>query len=346
MTNLHHPLTKLGISWWASSAECDRVRPALTFMRRVSFSFMVFAASVTVVAAALAQAHFQSGIDLVTLEVSVKHHDGSPETELRPDDFLVLEDDVAQKISLFSAEGHVPLAVSILLDSSQSMSGPPLQLARAAAAALIDLLRPDDLVEVMSFNDRANVRYRLGGDHGLAKSALDDISAGGQTALYEAVMVAVHNQEHAQRRRSADYREVIVVLSDGKNTGGRITFDSVLERVRRSGVLVYTVSLLTHAHDGIVAPSWQMAQLAFDTGGQAVASRDARSLTGTYQDIAEELLHTYRLGYVPSSLAHDGSWRRVTVRVPAKGVVVRARSGYYAPQTSISESPGVNTGGR
>ena len=80
----------------------------------------------------------------------VKHHDGSPETELRPDDFLVLEDDVPQKISLFSADGHVPLAVSLLVDSSQSMLGARLERARAAAAGLIDVLRPDDLVEVMS----------------------------------------------------------------------------------------------------------------------------------------------------------------------------------------------------
>lgn len=119
---------------------------------------MVFVASVTVVSAALAQDHFQSGVDLVAVDVCVKHHDGSPETELKPDDFMVLEDDVPQKISLFSAEGHVPLAVSILVDSSRSMLGPPLERARAAAGALIDVLRPDDLVEVMSFNDRVTVR--------------------------------------------------------------------------------------------------------------------------------------------------------------------------------------------
>jgi VWFA-related protein len=301
---------------------------------------MVFVASVTVVSAALAQAHFQSGVDLVALDVCVKHHDGSPETELKPDDFLVLEDDVPQKISLFSAEGHVPLAVSILVDSSESMSGPPLERARAAAGALIDLLRPDDLVEVMSFNDRASLRYPLGADHGRAKSVLNDISAGGSTALYEAVLVAVHNQEHAQHKRTADYREVMVLLSDGKNTAGRVSFDSVLERVRRSGVLVYTVSLITDARKAIVAPSWEMAQLAFDTGGQAVASRGARSLTRIYQDIAEELLHLYRLGYVPAPPAHDGGWRRVTVRVPARGVVVRARSGYYVPEAPSSGSRG------
>jgi Ca-activated chloride channel family protein len=314
-------------------------------MRRLSYSFAVLVAGLTGTSGGLAQAQFQSRVDLVALDVCVKQHNGSPETALKPGDFLVLEDGVPQKISLFSAEGHVPLAVSILVDSSESMSGPPLERARAAAGALIDLLRPDDLVEVMSFSDRASLRYPLGADHGRAKSVLTDISAGGATALYEAVLVAVHNQEHAQHKRTADYREVMVLLSDGDNTAGRVTFDNVLERVRHSGVLVYTVSLITDARNAIVAPSWEMAQLAFDTGGQAVASRDAGSLTRIYQDIAEELLHLYRLGYVPSPPAHEGGWRRIMVRVPERGVVVRARSGYYAPDASASESSPTKTRG-
>jgi VWFA-related protein len=308
-------------------------------MRRPSFSSALFVAIVSGAAAALAQARFQSGVNLVALDVCVKTRDGHSATELKPEDFLVLENDVPQKISLFSADGHVPLAVSLLVDSSQSMLGARLERARAGAAGLIDVLRPDDLVEVMSFNDQVNLRYPLGADHARAKSALDDISARGATALYEAVLVAVHNQEHARQHRSVDYREVIVLLSDGENTTGRVPFDSVLEGARRSGALVYTISLLTDTHDRIAAPSWEMAQLAFDTGGQAVASRDLGSLTRIYQDIAAELLHLYRVGYVPFPLAHDGSWRRLAVRVPTKGVVVRTRSGYYAPRAVSSGSP-------
>jgi len=299
-------------------------------MQRPSFRFAVFAVIVTGASAALAQAPFQSGVDLVALDVCVKNRDGHAATELKPEDFLVLENDVPQKISLFSADGHVPLAVSLVVDGSQSMLGARLERARAAAAGLIDVLRPDDLVEVMSFNDHATVRYPMGADHARAKSALGEISARGATALHAAVLLAVHSQAHARQNRSSDYRDVIVLLSDGENTDTHVTFDSLLDDVRRSGVLVYTISL-TDTHDRIAAPSWEMTQLAFDTGGLAVASRDPASLTGIYQEIAAELLHLYRLGYVPSPLAHDGSWRRLAVRVPASGVVVRTRSGYFAP---------------
>jgi Ca-activated chloride channel family protein len=219
------------------------------------------------------------------------------------------------------------------------MQGRQLERARAAAGALIDMLRPDDLVEVMSFNDYATVRYPMGADHDLAKSVLAGIPAGGGTALYEAVLVAVHNQDQARRDHSGEYREVVVVLSDGENTAGQVAFDVVLDRVRRSGVMVYTIATVEDAHSRVAAPPWEMAKLAFDSGGLAVSSREPENLTRIYQDIAAELLHLYRVGYSPAPLVQDGSWRRVTVRAAGKGVVVRARSGYYAPDTAGTESP-------
>jgi VWFA-related protein len=97
-------------------------------------------------------------------------------------------------------------------------------------------------------------------------------------------------------------------------------------------VLVYTISLLTDEHDRAVAPRWQMAQLAHDTGGRAVAVRDPNGLSAIYQEIGLELLHLYRLGYVPSSGMRDGSWRTISVRVPRQDLVIHTRSGYYAPR--------------
>ena len=44
--------------------------------------------------------------------------------------------------------------------------------------------------------------------------------------------------------------------------------------------------------------------------------------------IAEELRTQYFLGYTPSKLALDGSFRNIRVRVPGKDYTVRARPGY------------------
>ena len=281
---------------------------------------------------------FKSGVDLVSLDVCVRNRDGRPLAGLKTEDFLILENNVPQQIALFSAEGRVRLAVAVLVDNSGSMQGSRLERAKLAAAEFIGILQSDDLVEVMSFNERANLRYALGTDHEQARLSLNEISAGGITRLYEAALVALHRLEHAQRDHAGEYRNVIVLLSDGEDVGSRLTFGDVLENVRRSDVLVYTISLRTDEHDRLVAPPWQVAQLAHDTGGRAVAVRDLATLTQIYQDIGAELFHLYRLAYVPSTPVRDGSWRSVSVRVPTRDLVVRTRSGYYAPGRIREES--------
>lgn len=282
------------------------------------------------------QPQFKGGINMVALDVCVKHRDGNPTQGLNPEDFLILENEVPQRIALFSTAGRVPLAVALLVDNSRSMFGEPLERAKVAGARFIDILRPDDLVEVLSFNERANLRYQLGADHDRAKASLDDILAVGATRLYETVLVAARDLERAQRKRTTEYRSVIIVLSDGEDTHSRLTFDDVLEEVRRSGVLVYTISLRTKHRDETDAPRWQMNLLAYDTGGRAVAIQDLKGLTKVYEDIHTELINLYRIGYVPSNAVHDGSWRAISIRLPSATLVVRARSGYYAPRLSSS----------
>lgn len=285
------------------------------------------------------QTQFKGAVALVALDVCVKNRDGNPTQGLQPEDFLILENEVPQRIALFSIGGHVPIAVALLVDNSRSMFGEALEQAKVAAARFIDILRPDDLVEVMSFNERANLRYKLGSDHDQAKLSLNDVFATGATRLYETVLVAVRHLEHAQRRRTTEYRNVIIVLSDGEDTHSRLPFDDVLEEVRRSGVLVYTISLRTkHRAQSDAPPLWQMNLLAYDTGGRAIALRDLAGLTKTYEDINAELIHLYRIGYVPSNAVHDGSWRSISIRVPSATLVVRSRSGYYAPRVTPAVS--------
>src|SRR5215468_8814191 len=81
----------------------------------------------------------------------------------------------------------------------------------------------------------------MGPDHARAELSLTDLSPFGGTALYEAVLVAIRDHERAARDRADLYREVIVMLTDGENTTGRLQFDEVIDEARRSDILVYPV---------------------------------------------------------------------------------------------------------
>src|SRR6185295_17434982 len=72
-------------------------------------------------------------------------------------------------------------AVTLLVDSSQSMHGGLLDRARAAAVALIDQLPADSLVEVLSFSEHPAIRYPMGGDHEQAQASLEGLSSVGST---------------------------------------------------------------------------------------------------------------------------------------------------------------------
>jgi VWFA-related protein len=276
---------------------------------------------------------FSSRVDLVPLEICVKNRDGQPTPGLQPSDFMILEDDVLQRIAFFFPDQHVRLAVTLLVDASQSMKGERLERARTAAAGFIDVLRDGDLIEVMSFNERAALRYPLGPHRREAAAALDAIQAGGRTGLHEAVLAALGRFTRAGLSAD-DYRQVLVLLSDGEDTSSLPTFEDVLDEARRGHVMVYTVTLPGEKGTA-TGPGWQMTRLARDTGGRTVAARSLHELVPLYQEIGTELIHLYRVGYVPATSRRAAGWRSIKVSVPGKDVIVRTRSGYYASATQV-----------
>jgi VWFA-related protein len=125
---------------------------------------------------------------------------------------------------------------------------------------------------------------------------------------------------------------VLIVLSDGDDTSSRLPFDGVLDEVRRSGVMVYTISLRIGRRARPSAAPWPMTALATESGGRAVTIQNLSDLADTYHDIHGELANLYRIGYVPVPAPRDGGWRKISVRVPGTSFIARTRQGYYAPR--------------
>ena len=69
--------------------------------------------------------------------------------------------------------------------------------------------------------------------------------------------------------------------------------------------------------------------LASDTGGFSV--RDTNDFAAGAVRIGQESRSYYLLGYNPAEMPRDGRFRKIEVKVRRKGLVVRARRGYFAP---------------
>ncbi len=74
------------------------------------------------------------------------------------------------------------------------------------------------------------------------------------------------------------------------------------------------------------------AALASETGGFAV--RNTNDFASGTVRIGRESESYYLLGYVPAPRAPDGRFHKIEVRVRGRGLVVRARKGYFDPEAA------------
>jgi Ca-activated chloride channel family protein len=275
---------------------------------------------------------FAAAVEVVSLNLVVTDAGGRQVPGLGPDDITLLEDGVPQPISLFAQE-EWPIRLQLMLDASGSM-GATLPVAKRAATRLLHTLRPGDEAEVAEFSRTLNVLQESTGDMAALERAIDAVSPQGETALYNALYIALKDQA---RHRSQDemQRRAIVVLSDGEDTASMVDDEQLLDLARRAGVVIYTIGLLTPPGAGRPAPSvptFVLTALARETGGRAYFPRSLAELDGAYERIATELRTLYGVGYVPLNPSADGRWRRIAIRTRLGNLLVRHRSGYYAPR--------------
>lgn len=282
------------------------------------------------------QPRFKSGIDLVSLDVCVRDSTGRFLTGLTASDFLLLENGTPQRISFVMPSGPAPLRVILLIDRSASMDGEKLKRALEAAGLFAGLLGPDDQLEIIAFNHRAGRVHAFGDDHAGAPAALASITAIGGTSLYDALLLAVSDLARARPDAGPDTREAVIVLSDGEDTASLVGFDEVLPAVRRSGALVYTISLRESVDGEWLGASWPLLALARDTGARALSVPRLDALPALYAEIDAEVRHLYRIGYASNNERQDGQWRTIFVRVPSRDAHVRTRAGYYGSRQRVS----------
>jgi Ca-activated chloride channel family protein len=259
---------------------------------------------------------FSSRITQVEVYATVTDRNGRAVKGLADTDFTVLEDDVPQKISTFVG-GEFPAAVALAVDRSFSMKGTPLTMAKTAGRAFVGNLKPDDRVMLITISGDVEVPAPISSDRGPILEALESLDPWSTTSLNDALIQSLDLLEDEHGRRA------IVVLSDGEDRYSTARESDVLNRARRSDVMMYPIAI------GRNRPRL-FVELAAVTGGRSFHLRDPKALQTTLQTIAEDLRAQYLIGYesqpVPAS-GEDG-WRSITVHVNRPGLSVRARSGY------------------
>lgn len=276
---------------------------------------------------------FRAGVELVSLNVTVVDSQGRYITDLRETDFSVFEDGARQELTFFN-HGNLPIALSLLIDSSASMEQ-RMEHAQEAAIGFANRIRDQDLAQVVDFDSRVEIKLGFTNKVGDLESAIRTTAAGGSTALHNAVYISLKELAKVKARNPDEIRrQAIVVLSDGEDTSSLVSFEEVLELAKRSETAIYTIGLQpreTSALRGFREAEFVLRQLAQETGGRAFFAQKVDDLKDVYGKIADELSSQYSMGYASKNPRRDGAFRRLVVQVNRPNTTARTKRGYYGP---------------
>jgi tight adherence protein B len=205
-----------------------------------------------------------------------------------PEVSIMENGDEIETVSVTSlAEERQPIDVVLLIDTSGSMKGRPLADAKIAAKRFVEAMGPEDQIAVVGFSSEPRVMLDFTSDRGQLVSVIDQLSAAGETALYDGLV-----RSASLAGASPATERYIVALSDGGDTMSISTADAAARALRDSRTPVYAVAL--------ESPEYSPATLetiARVSGGRSTSVKDSGSLASIYQSIAEEMQQRYRVTY-------------------------------------------------
>ena len=298
-------------------------------------------------AAAQQQPTFRGTADNVRLFATVTDRDGRLVTTLEQKDFEIRDEGKPQPITLFDNSPQ-PIRLIVLLDVSGSMQG-NLQLLREGSEELFKRLRMDDGIRVGTFGHEVAISPTFTREPRELRASLPRaIAPDAPTPLWRAIDEGL---DVFKERTEDDGRPVILVLSDGKDSGPIgfrtkvVSQVEVIDRAREQGVMIYGIGMRSRGQrqqmpglgsGGLQAalmsdwPDPGLARVAEETGGGYLEIRLGQDLGAAFAQVADELHSQYLLGFAPPK--RDGKVHDIEVRAARKDLKPRARKSYLAPK--------------
>jgi VWFA-related protein len=173
---------------------------------------------------------------LVSVPVIVSDREGRYVGGLKMSDFTLYKDRKPQTIAAFDSIEE-PLNVAILLDTSKSTRN-VLDKIKDAATDFLKTLRPQDRAMIVSFDYEAHVLSALTSDRKALERAIKRAEIGFYpgTTLRDAIVKVT-----SESFREIKGRKAIVLLTDGKDHGSRISEEELLDSAAESDAMIYSI---------------------------------------------------------------------------------------------------------
>jgi VWFA-related protein len=328
---------------------------------------------------------FSSDVNVVNVLATVRDKQGKIVNNLTKDDFKLQQDGQPQTIRYFTKVTDLPLTLGLLVDTSMSQRRLIEQERSSSYSFLENLMREDkDKAFVIHFDwevellqDLTSSRQKLnaalekldnpkfapgyggggGGGGGSQGGGGSGHYGGGGTDLYDAVFLA--SDELMQKQQG---RKALIILSDGVDTGSKLSLNRAIESAQRANTLVYSILYADQdAYGHQVYPGGMgggmgrhggmgrgpggggypqqashpdgkkvLQQISRETGGRFFEVSKKEPINEIYTQIEEELRNQYSLGYTPEKAVAGAGYHKINLTTTTKDLIVQTREGYYA----------------
>jgi len=294
-------------------------------------------------------------VPLVNLDVLVTTKDGQFIPGLHKDNFKIIEDGVAQKVTNFN-QSEAPITAVLLIEFA-STNYNYMYDALNASYTFASGLKKEDWVAVVSYDMKPQILVDFTQDKRAILGALNMLRIPGfsERNLFDAVFDTLDRVDRIEGKK------YIILISSGRDTFSKLNLDQILKKVKSTkDTTIYSVSIGRELREWLeahgYAGSWgqstdwlqaenQLNTFARLTGGRFYNPRFEGELPGIFHDIAADIRNQYTIAYHPTNTKLDGTYRKLKVELQApdggplkihdqKGkdvkVIIYAREGYTA----------------
>lgn len=277
---------------------------------------------------------FRAAVDVVSVTAVVRDSRGRPVNNLGREDFQVYERGRLRQIVQFKSSDQGPISLGILFDVSGSMRGAmQMKAGQRAVEHILSWVNPtQDEVGLFSFDAELRTEVDFTTDLDKVKTAVNSLTAVGQTSLYDAI-----NKTAAAMGNRPSPRRAVIVITDGIDTASTLTPSQVSGMASAIDVPVYVIAVLSPLdHPGqdlavVGADSSPVAthlsNLSYWTGGTLFMVSAPAHASQAARDLITELRHQYLIAF---EAAREPGWYELDVRTRRRELTVRARSGYFS----------------
>jgi VWFA-related protein len=264
--------------------------------------------------------------------------------------FTIYEDNVKQEVTNFRS-GEGPMTVVLLIENNysnrywQGYFNPTFaqEIFQSAATFVQGFVKPQDFVAVVTYSLKPKVIQDFTNDsnrlYGAILAAYRDTLNFSESNIYDALSfvllggkaIQLYDEETGPSEyvglQEVEGHTAVILITLGKDTFSRITFDKALKIASQAGVPIFTVgvgNLFYKKYEHRMPPELrldflqaqnQLNAFAKRTGGSYFPMTFEGEIPGIMRSIELLLRNQYSVGYVPTNTRREGKERKIKIEV-------------------------------